>query len=167
MKPPLTLLALVAIASADEPILPRVSSMQLAKLQQISPMKNLQKPAPVKADAPRPEAESIVKQSIILHDGRNWTLIPKGAVVFIPPALKDRVNAKPVGTLLTWADFFAKNRAWITTNDVSFNQAAGTEPIPAARVAFWGKQDKIVIAVHQTGPISVKLADQTKPLAQP
>ena len=162
MKTYLSLLALVALASAEEPILPRVNSTHLPRLQQIQPMKDLQKPAAVQADASGLEVESPGKQSIVLHDGRNWTLIPNGAVIFIPDALKNRVDAKPIGTLLAWTDFFVKNRGWITTNDVSFDQAAGTEPIPAARVAFWAKQDKIVIAVRQTAPISVTLAAQTK-----
>jgi hypothetical protein len=105
-----------------------------------------------------PNGQSIVKQSAILHDGVNWTIVPKSAVIFMPAALKSRVDVKPVGTLLSWSDFLTKNRSWITTNEVSFDQAAGAVPLAAERVAFWAKQDKIVIATHQSGPISVKVA---------
>ena len=167
MKISALLLALASSAMADQAITPRITGTELAKLQQQSPLKPSQKPAAAQANAPAAEAPSIVKQSVILHDGKNWTLVPKGSVVFIPDALRNHVDAKPVGTLLAWADFFVKNRSWITTNDVSFDQAAGNKPIPAERVAFWSKQDKIVVAVHQTGPISVRLQDQSQSAVTP
>ena len=129
-------------------------------------MTSLQQPAKDEAPVTRPAGQSIIKQSSILHDGTNWTLVPKGAVIFIPAALKGRVDVKPVGTLLSWADFLAKNRGWITTTDVSFDQAAGNQPMPAERAAFWAKQDKIVVAVHQNGPISVRIAPESPTLTQ-
>jgi hypothetical protein len=79
----------------------------------------------------------------------------------MPAALKTRVNTKPVGNLLSWQDFLIQNRAWVTTNEVTFEQAAGTEALPADRVLSWTKQDKIVIAVHQRGPISVRVSAET------
>ena len=167
MKIPTLLLALASSAMADQVIAPRITGGELAKLQQQSPMKTLQKPVAAQANTPAAEAPSIVKQSVILHDGKNWTLVPKGSVVFIPDNLKKHVDARPVGTLLAWADFFVKNRSWITTNNVSFDQAAGNQPIPAERVAFWSKQDKIVVAVHQTGPISVRLPDLSQSAVTP
>lgn len=93
-------------------------------------------------------------------------MVPKGAVIFLPEAMKNRVNVKPVGTLLSWVDFLTKNRAWVTTNDVSFDQAAGSQPLPAERVAFWAKQDKVVVAVHQSGPISVRIVSENQTLTQ-
>ncbi len=80
--------------------------------------------------------------------------------------MKSHVDVKPVGTLLTWIDFLTKNRSWITTNDVSFNQAAGSESLPAERVAFWAKQDKVVVAVHQNGPISVRVGTENQAITK-
>ena len=114
----------------------------------------------------RPLEQSIIKQSMILHDGTNWTIVPKGAVIFLPEALKNRVDVKPIGTLLPWSEFLAKNFGWITTNEVTFDQAAGNIALPAARVAFWAKQDKIVVAVHQNGPISVNVAKSAQTITQ-
>ena len=122
----------------------------------------LQSPAKGEANVRRPEDQSIIKQSMILHDGINWTLVPKGAVIFLPDAMKSRVDVKPAGTLLGWTAFLAKNQAWITTNDVSFEQATGKKPLQPERVAFWAKQDKVVVATHQSGPISV-LIDKEAP----
>jgi hypothetical protein len=144
----------------------KITPEAILKLQQSSPMTRLEQVAQGTATPPRPAEQSIIKQSAILHDGKHWTLVPKGSVVFIPTALKNRVNVKPVGTLLAWADFLVKNRSWITTTDISFDQAAGSEPLPAERAAFWAKQDKVVVAVHQNGPISVRVNPESQTLTQ-
>lgn len=157
MKILLTLLALTLNSFAGTPVLARITPEALAKLQNNSPMTRLEVPTEVKARGTDAERPSIIKDSLILHDGKNWTLIPKGSVIFLPEILKSRVDAKPCGNLLTFAEFIVQNRNWITTNEVSFDQAAGNKALPAERLDFWSKQDKIVVAVHQSGPISVVL----------
>ena len=166
MKTALILCALATAAFAGSPVLKPVTPEALLKLQKTSPMTRLQQPAQGEATVKRPAEQSIIKESMILHDGINWTLVPKGAVVFIPTPMKGRVDVKPVGTLLSWADFLVKNRSWITTTDISFDQAAGNQPLPAERATFWAKQDKIVVAVHQSGPISVRIAAESQALTQ-
>lgn len=166
MKSTLILLALVANAAAGPPVLQRITPASLAKLQQSTPMSRLQRPVEGEAIVERPAEQSIIKQSMILHDGQNWTLVPKGAVLFLPDPLKNRVDVKPLGTLLPFVDFLTKNRSWITTNEVTFNQAAGTEALPEERSTFWSKQDKMVIAVHQSGPISVRVSQATPAITQ-
>ncbi|MEO8616735.1 MAG: hypothetical protein ABI600_16445 [Luteolibacter sp.] len=166
MKTALILCALVTSSLADSPIVARITPAALAKLQQNNPMIQLPKPAAGEAKVTTPANQSIIKQSMILHDGKNWTLIPKGAVIFLPEAMKSRVDVKPVGNLLTFIDFITINRSWITTNEVSFDQAAGNVPLPAERVSFWAKQDKIVVAVHQSGPISVRLAAEPQTITK-
>jgi len=166
MKTALIFCALVTSALAGSPVLVRITPQDLAKLQQTSPMSSLEKPAKNAAPTSQAVEQSIIKQSIILHDGKNWTIVPKGAVIFLPEAMKSHVDVKPVGTLLTWIDFLTKNRSWITTNDVSFNQAAGSESLPAERLAFWAKQDKVVVAVHQNGPISVRVGTENQAITK-
>ncbi len=166
MKTALILCALATAAFAGSPVLKPVTPEAILKLQKSSPMSNLQQPAQREVAAIRPAEQSIIKESVILHDGTSWTLVPKGAVVFIPNALKNRADAKPVGTLLSWTDFLVMNRSWITTTDISFDQAAGNLPIPAERATFWAKQDKIVVAVHQSGPISVHTAAESRTLTK-
>lgn len=163
MKAALIVCALANSAFAAVPIVARITPDALAKLQQESPMALLP-PPPVKdgTNVRRPEAQSIIKQSLVLNDGKNWTLIPKGAVIFIPEAMKSRVDVKPSGNLLGWRDFLTRNQAWITTTDISFDQATGKKPLQAERVAFWPKQDKVVIATHQNGPITVRVSKETQ-----
>lgn len=156
MKITLILFVLANSAFAAVPIIARTTPEALAKLQQDNPMTLLQSPSKGAAKVNRPEDQSIIKQSVILHDGTNWTLVPKGAVIYLPEAMKNRVEGKPTGTLLAWTDFLTRNQAWITTYDISFDQATGSKPLQAASVAFWPKQAKVVIAVHQRGPISVR-----------
>ena len=163
MKTSILFFTLTSAAFAAAPVLVQITPEALAKLQKNSPMTSLKQPAKDEVPTARPAGQSIIKQSSILHDGANWTLVPKGAVIFTPAPLKGRVDVSPVGTLLPWADFLAKNRGWITTTDISFDQAAGNQPMPAERAAFWAKQDKIVIAVHQNGPISVRIAPESPP----
>lgn len=166
MKTMLVFFASAAMGMAAQPILVRVTPETLANLQKRDPMIRLVKPAENEAKVARPENQSIIRESSVLHDGRNWTIVPNGAVVHIPSALKARVNARPVGTLLAWTDFLTRNRGWITTTEVSFDQAAGNEALPAERAAFLAKQDKIVVAVHQSGPISVRVAKETPTLTK-
>lgn len=164
MKTTLFLCVLAANAFAATPILVRVTPQTLADLQARDPMIRLVKPEGDSAKVVRSANQSIITESTILHDGKNWTLVPKDAVVFLPEAMKSRVNIRPVGTLLPWADFLKKNQSWITTNEVTFDQAAGNEQISAAHSVPWAKQNKIVVAVHHDGPISVRVADSSSTL---
>lgn len=161
MKTTLFLCAALVTTSAfaAQPVLVRPSAESIAQMhrqQGNQPLTAIQQdPEGKPVMAVQKEEQSIIRQSVILHDGKNWTLVPKGAVVHLPAALKDRVDVKPVGRLLGFAEFLTHNRSWITTNEVTFDQAAGNEQLPAERAQFWAKQDKVVIATHQSGPISV------------
>jgi hypothetical protein len=161
MKTTVILCLMAVNALAAQPVLVRVTAQTLADLQKRDPMIRLVQPKADEVKVARPVNQSIVKESTILHDGRNWTMVPNGAVVHLPESMKSHVNVKPVGTLLPWADFLAKNQSWITTDEVSFDQAAGNEELPAERAISWTKHDKIVVAVHQHGPISVRVEDKS------
>ena len=155
MKASFILALLVVHAGATQPLVGRITAKSLSELQAKDPMIRLVKPAEGDAKVARPQNQSIVKQSTILSDGKSWTLVPKGALVHVPERLKPRVDNPPAGQLLPWLDFLAMNRAWVTTNEVTFQQAKGDEPIPAECTTAWAKQDKVVVAVHHGGPISV------------
>ena len=153
MKIFLMLLALATpLMAADVEISPEA----LAAIRKASPMAKLEQPKEGEAKVIRADSQSLINESVLLHDGTHWTLVPKGAVVHIPKIMKDRVTAKPVGTLLTWTEFLSQNQGWISTCEVSFEQASGKIPLDPKKVEFWQKQDKIMVAVHLGGPISVK-----------
>lgn len=158
MKTALLWSALAVNLFAAQPILVRITPDTLAKLQAKDPMIRLVQP---EAGTPAPKEEpvpSLIGSSTLLHDGDCWTLVPEGAVVHLPSSLKSRVVARPVGTLLPWAAFAERNKSWLGTVEVSFEQAAGNEELPARFRNTWNKQEKLIVATHRMGPISVRVA---------
>jgi hypothetical protein len=153
----LILAVLTAVCHAQTAKLP-VSASDLAAKQQNLSLAVLEQAPPATAEAPvirRASEQSLISQSEILNDGKHWTLVPKGAVLHVPQARLTNVGTKPVGVLLPWIDFLTKNPAWISTHETSFEQASGEVPLPRAKTDFWEKQDRVIIAVHQGGPVSV------------
>lgn len=147
----------LATSSFAEPLLvvAPVTAKELAEKQQNDSLSDLSQTEKSEARVTRSTSQSIIAQSEILHDGEHWTLVPKGAVLFVPEKKSQNVGARPVGTLLQWSDFLAKNPAWISTHETSYAQASGDTPLPEKTVKHWAQQDRIVIAVHHGGPISV------------
>lgn len=163
MKAILVVSLITGNALAGQPLVARITPEALARLQQSDPMIRLQKPVASEVKVARPADQSIIAQSTILSDGSNWTIVPNGAVLFIPEKLKSRISTKPSGNLLPWSQFLTASRGWVTTCEVSIDQATGKEEIPTERSAFWPKQDKIIVAVHQRGPISIRSSTTANP----
>jgi hypothetical protein len=159
MKSTVILWALAIPVFAAQPVLVRVTPETLKKLQERDPMIQLEKPADGQATVKRSTDASLLHESTVLHDGKNWTLVPNGSVVHLPESLRARANSKPVGTLLPWHEFLRRNPTWLVSHEVTFEQAAGNEALPAEAAKSWKTMEKIVVAVRQTGPISVRVAD--------
>lgn len=156
MKATILWIALAATSFAEPLIVVApTTALEITEKQQSGSLSNLSQTVKSKAPVPRAASQSIIAQSEILHDGEHWTLVPKGAVLFVPQKKALYVGARPVGTLLQWRDFLAKNPAWISTHETSYAQASGDSPLPEETVEYWAKQDRVVVAVHQGGPISV------------
>jgi len=154
---------LLALASPLLAAPPALTPEVMAEIKRNSPLSKMEQPQAGEAKVLRPESQSLIKDSMILHDGTYWTLVPKGAVIHIPKIMEERVSAKPVGKLITWEEFLTQNRGWISTCEVSFEQASGKTPLDPKKVEFWKKQDKIMVAVHSGGPISVKPGSESAP----
>ncbi len=119
-------------------------------------------PDPSKAATPG----NIVDESDFLSFNGRSTLVPKGAILHIPPALKDRIKFTPGNPLLPWGDFFAVNRAWITTVEVSRIQAEGNQALAEETTKSISKSTSLIVATYKTGPISV-LPLKTPPPVDP
>jgi hypothetical protein len=169
MKSPLFLMTLaVATAIGAPQMTDRITPEEIAARRKSSPMKVVDTPSVAAGPAAaRPGEPSLIKQSDILSDGHNWTIVPKGALLHVPEALANRVGARPIGTLLVWNEFLTVNRGWLFTEEVTFAQAAGKAPIPASRTEFWQKNGKVIVAVHLGGPISVRSEPATPVAATP
>lgn len=106
---------------------------------------------PSKANRP----ESIVKGSDFLAFNGKMTLVPKQAILHTPANLANRVKFVSGSQLMPFGEFYAGNRAWITTYEVTRAQAEGNQPFPEEVVKRFQKSTTLVVAVYKSGPISV------------
>lgn len=102
-----------------------------------------------------PDPSSLIKRSAVLSSGRDWTIVPKGAVLHVPEHYQARVNGKRVGKLIPWKTFYTQNRGWIHVHSVSMSQARGEEKIDPKQVEAYKSVSRVVISVCHGGPISV------------
>ena len=99
--------------------------------------------------------KSLLDQSDIISFGNFATLVPKRAILQIPKNLAGRIQIKPGVTIQSWSDFFAANRGWITTVEVSRTQAEGNAPIAEETATRISKSSNLIVATYLGGPISV------------
>lgn len=158
-------LLLVTATQAQSPRPPQVLAMRDAvthqdlipkyrAADQEDPMRNMKPmvgPDPSKANQP----ESLLATSDILCFGGVAVLIPKRAVLLLPSNLAERLKYKPGAPFVSWADFYAANRGWITTVEVSRVQAEGNLEIEKEAQQRISKSSNLVIATFLAGPISV------------
>lgn len=113
----------------------------------------------------------ILESSDIISFGRFATLVPKRAILQIPKSVSDRIRLEPGAIIQSWSQFYAANRSWITTVEVSRVQAEGNEPIAEETKKQFTKSGNLVVATYLGGPISVlplkepevTISEKTKP----
>ena len=119
------------------------------------------------------DPQDFVKSSDILCFGDAMILIPKHSVIVTPKNLAARLSATPEARLVTWSAFYPANRSWLTTVELSPEQAAGEVPIPTEMIDSLAKIGKLVVTTFKGNPISVNPStvavtpNPTKPTSQP
>lgn len=140
---------------------------QLAQVYQKSsnedPMRNL---APAKGEDPTlvNQPLDLISQSDFISFNGMATLVPKRAILTIPKNYAGRISFQPGTRIVSWADFFALNRGWITTVEVSRVQAEGNEALAEETAERVATSANLVVATYMNGPISVlplKVEDET------
>ncbi|GHC62494.1 hypothetical protein [Roseibacillus persicicus] len=107
--------------------------------------------------AKHPSQSSILDSSVLLSDGRNWTFIPKGALLYIPDRLKDRVNlTESKGKYVPFDQFAQRNRGWLSTHSVTLEQARGNEPIKDSVRKVLVNSGRVIVTVCKGGPITTR-----------
>ncbi len=96
----------------------------------------------------------ISSSQIVCYNGA-LTFVPKLAVLQIPQNLGDRLKAQPGVRIQNWPEFYAANRSWINTVEVSKVQAMGREPLDKDTAVHISKCGKLVVATFHGNPISV------------
>lgn len=132
-------------------------SQSLRMAQQKDPIRDLGPAAgDVENDPSQRNSErDLIKDSAILCYQGFLTLVPKRAVLHLPEGLKDRFEVKPNITVKPWAEFYALNRGWIRTIEVTRAQAMGEEPMSEETVEAYRESKAAIIATYKGGPISV------------
>ncbi len=136
------------VASQEELLLERRKALQ------IDPMKHLATATgedPSKANQPT----DILAESDIISFRGLATLVPKRAILQIPQAYAGNLKMEPGSKFVSWLEFYAANRGWITTVDVSREQAEGKVPIAEDTQKLLSKSRNLVVATYKAGPISV------------
>jgi len=128
-------------------------SQQLRQVEQQDPMKNL--PVSKLEDPAKNLPKDLLSQSDIISFGGFATLVPKRAILQIPKNCADRIKFVPGSQIRGWSDFYAVNRGWITTVEISRSQAEGNEPMPEETSKQLTKCGNLVVAVYMGGPISM------------
>ena len=126
---------------------------QWSQTQQDDPMKLL--PAAQGKDPAGKPPKDLLSQSDILCFGGMATLVPKHAILLIPKAMAGRTQFAAGSTLLGWTEFYAQNRGWITTVEVTSEQAEGHAPLAGDITKRYSDGSNLVVATYQGGPISV------------
>jgi hypothetical protein len=131
---------------------------QLARARQQSDQKDPMKAlTESKGDDPSKvnQPVNLLEQSDIISFGGVATLVPKRAILATPGKHKERLAMQPGSRIVGWAEFYAMNRGWITTVEVSRVQAEGNSAIAAETRELIGKSSNLVVATYMGGPISV------------
>ena len=120
-------------------------------------------------DPTKAKSEDFISRSDFMSFAGRATIIPKRAILHTPAAMGERIKLQPGSKIQTWSEFFAMNRSWISTVEVTRAQAEGKVPLAEDLIKRIEKSTTVVVATYQGGPISVLpiKAPETVPAAAP
>lgn len=124
------------------------------KAEQANPIKTLKPAEGPDAVTSTPKYDILADSDIVCFNG-NVVLVPKRAILLVPKNVEGRLKYVEGAKLMNWSEFYAVNRGWITTVEVSRKQAEGNDPIPENTRDMMQKSGNLVIATYKGGPISV------------
>ncbi len=112
------------------------------------------KAKPLTTKAPAIQS-SLWARSIILGDGEKYTLIPVGAILHLPEALRSRVLSKPQGDFTFWPNFLKRNEAWLGAKEVSLTMSRGNAQEAGALLKSISRDPRLLVATYKGGPITI------------
>ena len=129
-------------------------SQQLRAQQQADPMLTLK---PAEGDDPtktNPTPDLVASSQFLCYNGMA-TLVPKGAVLCVPEKLRTRMSFSQGARIVTWAEFYSMNQAWLSTVSVTLDQATGKLPLSDEMLKKVKSDTQVIISTCQNGPISL------------
>jgi hypothetical protein len=129
-------------------------TMAHRRAAQQDPMRDMQ---PAKGEDPSVanQPKDILSRSEIICFNGTAALVPKRAILHVPAAMQGRLKFLPGSTLVTWKEFLTLHRGWISTVEVSRQQAEGNEALKEEISTRISKSSNLVVATYMGGPISV------------
>lgn len=144
----------------------RLSRQQLIELRATANERTATlKPQEGSGNVKHPSQSSILEGSDVLRSGGYWTFVPKGAVLIVPEKYQDRVNQGQGGDFINFSKFAVKNRGWITTHEVTLDQARGDEEIGEKTREVLEGNGRVVISTLRGGAISIRTPKKSADLA--
>lgn len=138
----------------QEAITPEQLDLQFRKAQQEDPMKQL-----VQTTGEDPSVKnrppSLLENSDFITFGNLTALVPKKAIIQTPKNIANRVNSANLTRLVGWTEFYAANRGWITTLEVSRSQAEGNTPLAEEVKEHLSRSGNLIVATFKGSPISL------------
>ena len=96
----------------------------------------------------------IERSDLLCHDGVA-TLVPKRALLAVPERFRARMAMREGSRVVTWEQFLAIHSGWITTVEVTLDEAAGRSLLPDQTARRVAESGDVVVATFLGGPISV------------
>lgn len=111
----------------------------------------------IKADDPSKANQpvNLLEQSDIICFNGIATLVPKRAIISAPKKYKDRYKFTDGSKIVTFPAFYAQNRGWVTSLEVSRKQAEGVDGFDEKTTEFIEESGNLIVATYRGGPISV------------
>ncbi len=129
-------------------------SARLRAQEQNDPMKSLETlDAGDPSEAARPR-DLLATSDFLCFNGKA-TLVPKGAILATPARLQPRLHFEADAVILTWSEFLALNRGWISSVEVKLDQAGGRAALSEELTKRIAESSTVIVATYQGGPISV------------
>jgi len=97
----------------------------------------------------------LASHSSFIQIDDSYTLVPKGAVLFVPPKMATVIVTEPHGTFVPWTEMQALNRGSLANFEVTLDQASGKTPIDPAKLEFAKRAGNLLVAVILGGAVSV------------
>ncbi|MGC4016640.1 MAG: hypothetical protein QM755_19300 [Luteolibacter sp.] len=97
----------------------------------------------------------LASNSTFLQIGTDYTLVPKGAVLYVPEKLAGMIVTEPKGKFIPWGEFQQANRGSLARFDVTLEEASGKTPIDPTKLETAKRNGCLMVAVIQGGAISV------------
>lgn len=169
-------LSAISVAQAEPqrassaPMRDAPTKQQILDRQRLALEQQASRPAPVVVPAPTQKLSLLANSDILCHGGMA-TLVPKRSILHIPEALQSRLGMKDGAQIENWTKFYDANRGWITTVEVSRNQAEGKESLSEETIKSFEESSNLIVATFRGRLIGVtpvkKPAEGQAPAATP